>query len=193
MIQQYQKTYHNRLSNLTTVFSIISLFYQYYFIINKIYMPSSGYKRMSVEKYIKNALSKTFERLFDLDKQRFESITIEQDVVENIVILAKENSPKEFLAFLDGTIKNKKLVITSLLYQEYDASNSSAAPIFRFPNNTFYGSVHSHPGFSNKPSTADKQFFRKIGIINIIICKPYDINSIKFYNHEGEEIQVKIE
>lgn len=147
---------------------------------------------MTVEQVIKKGLIKTFERLFDLDKFRFKSIYIEQDVVENIMLLAKENHPKEFLAFLDGEIKNEKLIITGLLYQEYYASDSSAAPIFHFPTNTFYGSVHSHPGYSNKPSSADRQFFRKIGIINMIICKPYSSDSIKFYNHEGEEINVEL-
>jgi len=52
--------------------------------------------------------------------------------------------------------------------------------------------VHSHPSNSNKPSTADRQFFRKVGIINIIICNPYTVNNIKFYNNEGEEITVEI-
>jgi len=148
---------------------------------------------MTVEKAIKNVLSKTFEKLFDIDKLRFESIAIKQDVIENIMLLAKENHPNEFVVFLDGKIINKKLVIDGLLYQEYIASENAAAPIFHFPDKTFYGSAHSHPGYSNRPSTADRQFFRKMGIVNLIICRPYDISSIKFYDHEGEEINVVIE
>jgi proteasome lid subunit RPN8/RPN11 len=147
---------------------------------------------MTIEQVIKKGLIKTFERLFDLDKFRFESIYIEQDVIEDIILLAKENYPKEFLAFLDGKIKDKKLIITGLLYQEYYASDRSAAPIFHFPDKSFYGSIHSHPGNSNRPSNADRQFFRKIGVINAIICMPYNLESIRFYNHEGEEINVKI-
>jgi len=147
---------------------------------------------MTVEQVIKKGLIKTFEKLFDLDKFRFEGICIEQDVIENIMLLAKENYPKEFLAFLDGKIENKKLIITGLVYQEYYASDSGAAPIFHFPDKSFYGSVHSHPGISNKPSSADRQFFRKIGVVNAIICKPYTLENIRFYNHEGEEIIVQI-
>jgi proteasome lid subunit RPN8/RPN11 len=147
---------------------------------------------MTVEKTIKNILDRTVEKLFDIDKFRFESIAITQDVIDNIILLAKENHPKEFVIFLNGKIIDKRLVIDGLLYQEYFASENAAAPIFHFPDKTFYGSAHSHPGFSNKPSTADKQFFRKMGIINIIICRPYDINSMRFYNHEGEEINVEI-
>jgi len=147
---------------------------------------------MTIEQSIKKGLIKTFEKLFDLDKFKFDRISIKQDVIEDITLLASETHPKEFLAFLDGHVESKKLIITQLLYQEYYASNSSAAPIFRFPTNNFFGSVHSHPSNSNKPSTADRQFFRKVGIINIIICNPYTVNNIKFYNNEGEEITVEI-
>jgi len=148
---------------------------------------------MSVEKFIKNILTQTFERLFDLDKLEFKSIIVTKEVIEDIILLAKENYPKEFLAFLDGKIKDKRLVIDGLLYQEYNATIDSAAPIFHFPDKTFFGSVHSHPGPNNRPSNADKKFFRKIGIVNIIICRPFRQEDIKFYNHDGEEIIVSIE
>ena len=147
---------------------------------------------MTVETFIKNALKETLIKMFDLDKFSFDKVTIEQSVIENIIILARETHPKEFLAFLDGKIVDKTLIITGLLYQEYHSSENSAAPIFHFPDKTFYGSVHSHPGYNNSPSSADKQFFRKMGIINIIICKPYNPENIRFYNHQGEEIIVNI-
>lgn len=147
---------------------------------------------MTVETFIKNLLKETITKMFDLDKFKFSKILIEQEVIENIVLLSKETHPKEFLAFLDGKIKDDKLIITGLLYQEYYSTENSAAPIFHFPDKTFYGSVHSHPGYNNKPSSADKQFFRKMGILNIIICKPYYLENIKFYNHNGEEIIVEI-
>jgi len=148
---------------------------------------------MNIEQIIRNGLTRTLVKLFDLDKFRFDSIHIERDVIENIMLLARENHPNEFLAFLDGKIENNQLILSGLLYQEYYATENSAAPIFHFPDKSFYGSVHSHPGNSNRPSNADRQFFRKIGIINIIICKPYNFENIRFYNHEGEEIAVEID
>ncbi|MGV8141696.1 MAG: Mov34/MPN/PAD-1 family protein [Candidatus Woesearchaeota archaeon] len=148
---------------------------------------------MTAETFIKKLLKGLLENMFDLDKLRFNKVVIEKEVVENIILLSKQNHPKEFLAFLDGNIKNNRLTINGLLYQEYHASTESAAPIFHFPDKSFYGSVHSHPGYSNRPSSADRQFFSKIGIVNIIICRPYDLKSIRFYNHEGEEINVEIE
>jgi proteasome lid subunit RPN8/RPN11 len=148
---------------------------------------------MTVEKFIENIVTQALEKLFDLDKLKFDEIVILQDVVESIILLAKENYPKEFLAFLDGKIKDKKLVIDGLLYQEYSSTLNSAAPIFHFPDKTFYGSVHSHPGPSNRPSGADREFFRKIGIINMIISRPFRQEDIRFYNHDGEEIAVRIE
>lgn len=148
---------------------------------------------MTIESIIKKGLIRTLEKLFDIDKLRFDSIHIDEDVLENIMLLARENHPKEFLAFLDGKIENKRLTITGLLYQEYYASENSATPIFHFPDQSFYGSVHSHPGNSNRPSQADRQFFSKVGIVNIIICRPYNRANIRFYDHEGEEIHVTVE
>lgn len=147
---------------------------------------------MSIEIFMKNALKNTFKKMFDLDKFEFDKIVVLREVIDNITILSKETHPKEFLAFLDGKIKNRTLVIDGLLYQEYHSSENSAAPIFHFPDKSFYGSVHSHPGYSNKPSVADKNFFRKIGIVNAIICLPYTDTNIRFYNHKGEEIIVEI-
>jgi len=148
---------------------------------------------MDFDKSVKNGLKNIFTKLFELDKFKFSKVAIKQDVIDLIIELAKENHPKEFLAFLDGKINEGTLVIDGLLYQEYYASEASAAPIFHFPDKTFYGSVHSHPGLSNRPSNADRAFFRKIGIINIIISRPYTQDCIRFYNHEGEEIKVNVE
>jgi len=147
---------------------------------------------MAVETFIKQFLKKTFSKMFDLDKFRFNKIYITEEVIENIVLLSKETHPKEFLAFLDGKITDNILIINGLLYQEYNSTINSASPIFHFPDKTFYGSIHSHPSYSNNPSVADKHFFRKMGIVNAIICMPYSNESIKFYNHEGEEIILKI-
>jgi len=148
---------------------------------------------MDFDKFVKKGIKGAFEKLFDLDKFRFTRIAVKSDVIDSVMDLAKENHPKEFLAFLDGKIKDGVLTIDGILYQEYYATDNSAAPIFHFPDKSFYGCVHSHPGYSNRPSNADRMFFRKIGIINMIICRPYDKGSIRFYNHEGEEIKVDVE
>ncbi|MGV8087353.1 MAG: Mov34/MPN/PAD-1 family protein [Candidatus Woesearchaeota archaeon] len=147
---------------------------------------------MTIEKFIKDILKVTFEKMFDLDKFKFNNIVITQETTDNIITFAKNAHPKEFVAFLDGKIVNKTLTINKLLYQHYHSTKNSASPVFHFPDKTFYGSVHSHPGYNNEPSSADKEFFRKLGIIHIIICKPYTVNTIKAYNQDGEEININI-
>lgn len=147
---------------------------------------------MAAEKHLGRFLKGLIERMFNLDKMRFDKIVITQGVIDSIMEFAKESHPKEFLAFLDGRVKNKRLIIDKLMYQEFVSDNNSAMPIFHFPQ-TFYGSVHSHPGHSNRPSNADRQFFSKTGIINLIIKYPYTQKDIRFCNHNAEEISVEIE
>jgi len=146
---------------------------------------------MSEDK-IKDFLVSGIERLFDLDKLKFSRIIIDKEIISSIIELAGINDPKEFIAFFKGIIKDDMLRINQLVYQQYQASDHSAVPIFHFNDRSFFGSVHSHPGYSNRPSNEDLKFFRKIGIVNCIICKPYKEESIRFFNHNGEEISVEI-
>lgn len=145
------------------------------------------------ENDIKKFLIKGLERLFDLDKHYFKEIIIYDTVVEDIIDFAKANHPREFVAFFHGVLKDEKLIIDSLVYNEFRSNEGSATPIFHFPDRSFYGSIHSHPGHSNRPSRADLHFFHKTGIVNAIICMPYTKESLRFYNHQGEEITVKIQ
>lgn len=142
---------------------------------------------------IKEFIINGIEKLFDLDKLRFNNITILNTVIEDIIDFANANHPNEFVAFFHGIIKDNELIIDSLVYNEFESTTGSATPIFHFPDKSFYGSVHSHPSGSIKPSNADKHFFRKTGIVNAIIGKPYSKKTIKFYDHDGVEINVKIE
>jgi len=142
---------------------------------------------------IKKSLVRGLEKLFDLDKHYFKSVVIYDTVIEDIIDFAKANHPKEFVAFFHGILKNDTLIIDGLVYNEFRSNEGSATPIFRFTDKSFYGSVHSHPGQSNRPSRADLLFFRKAGIINAIICLPYTKETIRFYNHQGEEIIVTIQ
>jgi len=141
---------------------------------------------------LKDFFIKGMEKLFDLDKHYFNEILIESSVIEDIIDFAQANHPREFIAFFHGIINKDKLIINSLVYNEFNSDEGSATPIFHFPDKSFYGSVHSHPSGNNKPSRADRLFFRKTGIVNAIINYPYNIKTIKFYDHEGVDINVKI-
>ena len=54
------------------------------------------------------------------------------------------------------------------------------------------GSAHSHPGYSNEPSDADKEFFSNTGGIHFITCQPYDRRSWRAYNSKGEPVELEI-
>jgi uncharacterized protein YjbI with pentapeptide repeats len=60
------------------------------------------------------------------------------------------------------------------------------------PNVKAAGSSHSHPGPNCKPPKADLRFFSKTGNCHIIVFYPYDRQSWKCYDNEGNirELQV---
>ena len=60
------------------------------------------------------------------------------------------------------------------------------------PNVKAVGSIHSHPGPNCKPPKADLRFFSKTGNCHIIVFYPYDKQSWKCYDNEGNirELQV---
>ncbi|MBN2459799.1 Mov34/MPN/PAD-1 family protein [Candidatus Woesearchaeota archaeon] len=133
------------------------------------------------------------ERLFELDKFVFEKVIIEQEVIDAIVELAEQTYPKEFIAFLEGKVKNKVLRIYRLNYQEYIANPSYTVYKMDFPiTSDIVGTVHSHPGPSNRPSKADLQSFSKKGIVHLIISMPYSSSTIQAYDMNGNMIDYEV-
>ncbi len=130
--------------------------------------------------------------LFSLTPQ-FERVRIEQEVVEDICGLAAGSAPKEMIAFLTGSVKREAgqrvLVIDGLYIKAYQADeNSTHFTTNDLPADNVYGTVHSHPGYSNRPSDADRQLFNKYGWFHLIVCRPYTRASIATYNKYGEPI-----
>lgn len=141
---------------------------------------------------LKEKIYRLIRKLFSLDKFHFEKIKILNSVILDIIDFSKISGNKEFVAFLDGKIIDKSLIIDKLIYTEFRSSYDSAVPITHFSTNQHFGSVHSHPSFSNKPSKADLAFFRKYGIVHAIICRPYNEKSITFYDYNGQVLDVEI-
>lgn len=125
---------------------------------------------------------------------RFERIRIEDEVIADICSLAKGSFPKEMVAFLTGKVRKESgygvLVIEGLYLKAYQADeNSTYFTLYDIPLSTVYGTIHSHPGFSNRPSLADKRLFNKEGLFHLIICRPYTRAAIAVYNKYGERIE----
>ncbi len=138
-------------------------------------------------------IKKILSKILGLEKFRYDQVKIEKNVVLGILDFAKENHPREFIMFLEGKVKNKVLTITGLIFQEFIANEDSAMPMIRLPINTnVVGSVHSHPGGSNRPSDADLYFFSKHGYFHLIIKKPYLVQDIAAYDKLGRRIGFEI-
>ncbi|MBW3000876.1 Mov34/MPN/PAD-1 family protein [Candidatus Woesearchaeota archaeon] len=133
------------------------------------------------------------KHVFELEKFDYEKIVIEKEVVDGILELAQMTSPKEFIAFLEGRQRKKVLRIYGLAYQEYFANEHSTLSKINFPiTSRIVGSVHSHPGPSNKPSGADLRFFSKRGMVHLIIKSPYREKDIQAYDIKGNKIVFEV-
>jgi proteasome lid subunit RPN8/RPN11 len=133
------------------------------------------------------------KRLFELEKYDFERVIIDKEVIDNIVELANQTYPKEFIAFLEGKARKKVLRVYGLVYQEYFANPSYTIYKFNPPiTSGIVGSVHSHPGASNYPSRADLHSFSKKGMVHMIIKLPYSAENIQAYDKNGNNIRFEV-
>lgn len=123
----------------------------------------------------------------------YTSIAIDEGVILTIIDLARGSHPREFTALLEGKVKDKVLRITGLIFQQYESSEYATAMHLDLPllHNTV-GSVHSHPGPSNRPSGTDLRFFNKRGVFHLIISEPYDETTIAGYNKQGRPVSFSI-
>jgi proteasome lid subunit RPN8/RPN11 len=118
-----------------------------------------------------------------------QKITLDSDVVHNIISFAHANHPKEFIAILEGQLKEDELVITGLIYQPYHSSHKTSIMRLNLPPFSHaVGSVHSHPSGTNIPSMQDLEFFGKNGIVHMIISYPYGKEDIGCYDSGGQSI-----
>ncbi len=129
-----------------------------------------------------NALTK----IFGNDKS-INEVHIDYRVIDEIVKIAINADPNEYVALLSGDIENNILKIKGLIFLPFKASSSSAVmEVFMMPITTkAVGSIHSHPGPSANPSQADITFFGKNGYFHMIICRPYSESTIKAYDSFG--------
>ncbi|MDD3753990.1 MAG: Mov34/MPN/PAD-1 family protein [Methanobacterium sp.] len=128
-------------------------------------------------------------------KKRFHEIIIPQEVVEEIIQIARQSHPLEFMAMLEGKISDGILRIEGLVFLPGETSNHSAVMnLFMMPMTTgTVGSVHSHPIPSATPSSEDLYFFSKNGLFHLIIASPYIEESIVGYDTFGDVINYKID
>lgn len=127
-------------------------------------------------------------KIFSNNDDEFSEVRIDREVLESVIYYSKKAYPNEFLAFFDGQIKNKVLYITGLIFMPGETSETGAVVHTEMvPINTkYFGSVHSHPGPSARPSDADLNTFSKNGYFHMIVCLPYSLETFKAYDRYGE-------
>jgi len=137
--------------------------------------------------------NKTLSKILGNDK-KFNKVQIDYRVIEEIVKIARNADPKEYVALLSGKIDEEILKVTGLIFLPFEASeNSAVMQVFMMPISTdAVGSIHSHPGPSAMPSNADLIFFGKNGYFHMIICQPYTENTIGSYDAFGNPLAYEV-
>lgn len=139
-------------------------------------------------------LNNLLGKILGTSKHEIDEIQVDSEVINEIMNIARESYPLEFMALLEGQIKEHVLRVTGLIFLPGETSNEGAVmQIFMQPLTTSsIGSVHSHPGYSAGPSDADLHFFSKKGIFHMIIAQPYNRESIIAYDSFGNVIDFQV-
>lgn len=135
-----------------------------------------------------------FSKIFRNDNDKFEKVKVDREVIDSFLYYANKSYPNEFLALLEGKIKEKTLYITGLIFLPGDTSGTGAVLQTGMlpPTMDSWGSIHSHPGPSAQPSGADLSTFSKLGVFHMIVCLPYSIETIKAYDKHGNPAPLNI-
>ena len=113
------------------------------------------------------------------------------DFIDGFNESAKSAYPDEFVCVhreIDGVISEMVMLPGSVFGDEHSFINQWMEPI----DYSIAGSAHSHPGYCNETSDADKDFFSNMGGVHFITCQPYDRNSWKAYNSRGNPIDIEV-
>jgi len=114
---------------------------------------------------------------------------IKKELLEAILDLCQNAHPREIGGLLIGkTIVDDYVIVPGKFYNFSIYIRMDQLPIY--PN--LYGTFHSHPTPNNRPSSADLEFFGKLGKEHIIFAYPYTLNSFQAYDTFGKKAQVKL-
>lgn len=121
-------------------------------------------------------------------------VVITRQVADGIITYSKAKHPNEAILVLQGKSNKVNIFIDRLVIPPFSMSGPyySGFPVHDLPFDLSYlGTVHSHPGGSNKPSLEDLNHF--FGIVSLIISHPYEDESIGAFDRNGESLELKIE
>ncbi len=116
---------------------------------------------------------------------------VDVDFLDAFNEAARSTYPDEFLCMVreeDGVITEMVLLPGTVYGDSHSFLNQWMAPI----DYCIAGSAHSHPGFSNEPSDADRDFFGNMGGVHFITCQPYDRSSWRAYDSHGDPLDLEV-
>lgn len=124
----------------------------------------------------------------------FNEVRVDREVLDSVIYYSKKAYPREFLAFFDGKIKDKILYITGLIFIPGETCETGAVVHTELlpMNAKYWGSVHSHPGPSARPSDADLKTFSRNGVFHMIVCLPYSLETFKSYDRYGNHMDYTV-
>lgn len=117
---------------------------------------------------------------------------IKKKCLDLILECAKSSFPNEFGGLLRINSEKKDTIIELVVLPGTISGDAHAIfSLHMLPIDfSIVGTVHSHPSYSNIPSGADLQFFRKTGKIHIIVANPFNSKSWRAYDFNGQEINL---
>ena len=120
-------------------------------------------------------------------------IILTRQITNSVITYAKSWHPNEGILILQGKKEKNLVKITGLIIPPFSKHGPyySGFPTYDLPFDLSYiGTAHSHPGGSNKPSLEDLNNY--FGVVSIIICHPYEDETIGAFDRNGRNMDFKI-
>jgi proteasome lid subunit RPN8/RPN11 len=131
------------------------------------------------------------EIILFIDNLESDTILIKAELLEGILLLCREQHPREIL----GILKMEKNVFTEFILPPGTLTSKTSGIFFssRLPLDNFYqASVHSHPSGNVHPSLQDLGGVFKKFKCHFIIGFPYGPKNVRCYDKNGKPLKIKI-
>ena len=126
-------------------------------------------------------------------------LLLKRSLVETCMAAGAAADPNEFLGLLEGERTKidgaDSLLLTRLIVPpglSVDGWSAGYLPWMLPPSVSEWGTFHSHPTSSARPSRADIALASKEGGVHLLICRPYTAGKLIAYGGNGGHIQFKI-
>ena len=114
-------------------------------------------------------------------------------LVRNICNSARSTYPDEFISMLGVAEKGSRTLSELVVVPAEFGRTHSSVRVDLIPfDPLIVGSIHSHPDEGAYPSSADRNFFSRMGHVHIIAGYPYSFETMRAYGSNGKPIRLSI-